>query len=112
MPGFLTRRHGTCHFVRRVPIEFAAFDVRGIYTQSFALLDGFFRGHLPGLLLRVSWGGAKQWRVLEYVKVPDKENPAKLKTIHTSHPLGRYPALTLETARAKAHRRGFRWSFW
>lgn len=34
MPDFLTRRHGTWHFVRRVPLEFAAFDRRGIVRHS------------------------------------------------------------------------------
>jgi hypothetical protein len=34
MAVFLTRRHGTWHFVRRVPIEFASFDRRGIIKHS------------------------------------------------------------------------------
>jgi hypothetical protein len=34
MPDFLTRRHGTWHFVRRVPTEFSAFDHRGIIKHS------------------------------------------------------------------------------
>jgi hypothetical protein len=34
MPDFLTRRHGTWHFVRRVPTEFAPFDRRGIVKHS------------------------------------------------------------------------------
>jgi integrase len=34
MPDFLTRRHGTWHFVRRVPTEFAQFDRRGIVKHS------------------------------------------------------------------------------
>ncbi len=34
MPDFLTRRHGTWHFVRRVPSEFADFDNRGIVKHS------------------------------------------------------------------------------
>jgi integrase len=34
MPDFLTRRNGTWHFVRRVPIEFAAFDRRGVIKHS------------------------------------------------------------------------------
>ena len=34
MPDFLTRRHGTWHFVRRVPTEFARFDGRGIVKHS------------------------------------------------------------------------------
>lgn len=34
MPDFLTRRNGTWHFVRRVPIEFAALDHRGVIKHS------------------------------------------------------------------------------
>jgi len=34
MPDFLTRRNGTWHFVRRVPIEFAAVDKRGVIKHS------------------------------------------------------------------------------
>jgi hypothetical protein len=34
MVDFLTRRHGTWHFVRRVPTEFAAFDRRRIIKHS------------------------------------------------------------------------------
>ena len=34
MPDFLTRRHGTWHFVRRVPAEFAPLDSRGIIRHS------------------------------------------------------------------------------
>jgi hypothetical protein len=34
MPDFLTRRNGTWHFVRRVPIEFAHYDARGVVKHS------------------------------------------------------------------------------
>jgi integrase len=34
MPDFLTRRNGTWHFVRRVPIEFAELDKRGVIKHS------------------------------------------------------------------------------
>ena len=34
MADFLTRRSGTWHFVRRVPMEFAHFDRRGIIKHS------------------------------------------------------------------------------
>jgi len=34
MPDFLTRRNGTWHFVRRVPVEFASFDPRGVIRHS------------------------------------------------------------------------------
>jgi integrase len=62
----------------------------------------YFDKIVPGLLLRVSWGGAKQWRVLQYVKVPHPANPEKHRTIARSHPLGRYPVLKLDEARQRA----------
>jgi hypothetical protein len=34
MPDFLTRRNGTWHFVRRVPIEFATLDSRAVIKHS------------------------------------------------------------------------------
>jgi integrase len=34
MPEFLTRRNGTWHFVRRVPVEFAQLDARGVVKHS------------------------------------------------------------------------------
>jgi hypothetical protein len=34
MPDFLTRRNGTWHFARRVPIEFAKLDHRGVVKHS------------------------------------------------------------------------------
>lgn len=34
MSQFLTRRNGTWHFVRRVPLEFTALDTRGVIKQS------------------------------------------------------------------------------
>src|SRR4051794_963210 len=34
MTDFLTRRNGAWHFVRRVPIEYADFDKRGIIKHS------------------------------------------------------------------------------
>jgi len=34
MPDFLTRRCGTWHFVRRVPVEFAHLDARGVIKHS------------------------------------------------------------------------------
>ena len=34
MPDFLTRRNGTWHFARRVPVEFAQFDKRGVIKHS------------------------------------------------------------------------------
>jgi integrase len=34
MPDFLTRRNGTWHFARRVPVEFAELDLRGVVKHS------------------------------------------------------------------------------
>ncbi len=34
MPDFLTRRNGTWHFVRRVPVEFAVLDPRRVVRHS------------------------------------------------------------------------------
>ena len=34
MPDFLTRRNGTWHFARRVPVEFAEVDPRGVVKHS------------------------------------------------------------------------------
>jgi integrase len=34
MPDFLTRRNGTWHFARRVPVEFAELDPRGVVKRS------------------------------------------------------------------------------
>jgi integrase len=34
VPDFLTRRNNTWHFVRRVPVEFAHFDQRGVIKHS------------------------------------------------------------------------------
>lgn len=34
MPDFLTRRNGSWHFVRRVPVEFMEFDRRGVIRHS------------------------------------------------------------------------------
>ena len=34
MPDFLTRRNGTWHFVRRVPIEFAELDKRRVISAN------------------------------------------------------------------------------
>ena len=56
--------------------------------------------HLPGLVLRVNYGGAKIWRALYYVKRTGKDG--KSVSIPTTFKLGRYPALRLKEARDKA----------
>lgn len=55
----------------------------------------YFDAVLPGLVLRVSFGGTKTWRALHYVKVDGKTKPRTYK-------LGRYPTLDLKQAREKA----------
>lgn len=59
-------------------------------------LDYFDQG-MPGLVLRVNYGGRKTWRALYYIK-----NHAKKRTEPRTHPLGQYPHLTLKEARDKA----------
>jgi integrase len=60
----------------------------------------YYDTHLPGLVLRVNYGGAKIWRALYYVKRPGKDG--KQVSIPTTYKLGRYPALRLKEARDKA----------
>jgi integrase len=55
---------------------------------------------MPGLILRVNYGGAKVWRALHYLKRIDTDG--KHITIPTTFKLGRYPHLTLKDARQKA----------
>jgi hypothetical protein len=44
MSDFLIRRNGTWHFVRRVPVEFASLDRRGIVKQSTSVPVSSDRG--------------------------------------------------------------------
>jgi integrase len=55
---------------------------------------------MPGLILRVNYGGAKVWRALHYLKRIDPEG--KHITIPTTFKLGKYPVLSLKDARQKA----------
>lgn len=55
---------------------------------------------MPGLVLRMNYGGAKIWRALHYVKHIGKAG--KPVSIPTTFKLGRYPALKLKEAREKA----------
>ena len=52
---------------------------------------------MPGLVLRVNYGGAKIGRALYYVKRPGKDG--KQVSIPTTFKLGRYPAFKLKDAR-------------
>jgi integrase len=60
----------------------------------------YFDAGMPGLVLRVNYGGAKVWRALYYVKKVDKDG--KRITMPTTRKLGRYPNLKLKEAREKA----------
>jgi hypothetical protein len=55
---------------------------------------------LPGLILRVNFGGKKVWRVRHYLKRTD-EHGRRL-SIPTTHALGAYPVLKVKEAREKA----------
>jgi integrase len=57
----------------------------------------YFDAGMPGLVLRVNYGGAKVWRALYYVKKVGKDG--KRITMPTMHKLGRYPHLKLKEAR-------------
>jgi integrase len=59
----------------------------------------YFDAGMPGLVLRVNYGGAKVWRALYYVK---KVKDGKSITVPTTKKLGRYPNLKLKEAREKA----------
>lgn len=59
----------------------------------------YFDAVMPGLVLRVNYGGAKVWRAMHYVT---KVSDGKRITASTTHKLGRYPHLKLKDAREKA----------
>jgi integrase len=60
----------------------------------------YFDDYLPGLILRVNYGGKKSWKALHYLKRLDRNG--KRVSIPTTHTLGRYPVLKLKEAREKA----------
>lgn len=60
----------------------------------------YFDAHLPGLVLRVNYGGAKIWRALYYVKRLGKDGKPSSRS--TTYKLGRYPQLSLKDARDAA----------
>jgi integrase len=55
---------------------------------------------MPGLVLRVNYGGAKVWRALHYVRRLDANGRSV--TSPTTYKLGRYPHLKLKEAREAA----------
>jgi integrase len=62
----------------------------------------YFDAGMPGLVLRINYGGAKVWRALYYLKRLDKHG--KRVSIPTTHKLGRYPQLKLKEAREAARK--------
>jgi integrase len=60
----------------------------------------YFDAVMPGLVLRVNYGGAKVWRALHYIKKVDGNG--KRITSPTTFKLGRYPHLKLKEAREAA----------
>ena len=62
----------------------------------------FFDQGMPGLVLRVNYGGRKTWRALYYVKGTGKDGTRR--TEPRTHPLGLFPITNLKQAREKARR--------
>jgi integrase len=60
----------------------------------------YYDAVMPGLVLRVNYGGAKAWRALYYVSKNGKNG--KRITTPTTYKLGRYPHLRLKEARERA----------
>jgi integrase len=60
----------------------------------------YYDSGMPGLVLRVNYGGAKAWRALYYLKKIDKDGERI--TVPTTHKLGRYPHMKLKQARERA----------
>ncbi len=63
----------------------------------------YFDAGMPGLVLRVNYGGRKTWRALYYVKGRHKQT-GRPRTEPRTHPLGVYPILKLKEAREAARR--------
>jgi integrase len=64
----------------------------------------YYDAGMPGLVLRVNYGGAKVWRALYYVSTVAKSGKRQGERIRmpTTHELGRYPHLKLKEARERA----------
>jgi hypothetical protein len=60
----------------------------------------YFDTVMPGLVLRLNYGGAKAWRAMHYVTKTDKTG--KRLTQSTTYKLGKYPHLRLKEARERA----------
>jgi integrase len=59
----------------------------------------WFDTYLPGLVLRVNYGGRKTWRALYYVR---RERNGRTISEPRTHALGQYPILSVKQARAAA----------
>jgi integrase len=66
----------------------------------------YYDAVMPGLVLRVNYGGAKIWRALYYVPAVAKKGKKAGQKISmpTTHRLGAYPHLKLKEAREEARR--------
>jgi integrase len=64
----------------------------------------YFDAYMPGLVLRLNYGGRKTWRALYYVPTVAKKGKRAGQRISmpTTRELGRYPNMTLKEARAAA----------
>ncbi|MFZ2080399.1 MAG: Arm DNA-binding domain-containing protein, partial [Xanthobacteraceae bacterium] len=64
----------------------------------------YYDAGMPGLVLRLNYGGTKSWRALYYVPTVVKSGKRKGQRISmpTTHELGRFPVLSVKVARDKA----------
>ncbi len=64
----------------------------------------YYDAGMPGLVLRLNYGGTKSWRALYYVPTVAKSGKRKGQRIAmpTTHELGRFPVLSVKQARDKA----------
>jgi integrase len=64
----------------------------------------YYDAGMPGLVLRLNYGGTKSWRALYYVPTIAKSGKRKGQKISmpTTHELGRFPVLSVKQARDKA----------
>lgn len=74
--------------------------VRKLKPPTSQQVHDYFDAIVPGLVLRMNYGGRKTWRALYYLKRVGKDG--KRTTIPTTLTLGHYPQLNLKDARDKA----------
>jgi hypothetical protein len=60
----------------------------------------YFDALVPGLILRLGYGGSKTWLVRHYLK--RRNGDGKKISVPTTHKIGRYPILKVKEARDKA----------